>query len=74
MMSSSSRFDLLVEFEFAIYDRWGQVVFMTSAQDTWWDGTINGSEAPEGVYFYHLTGTDNQEEPVEEKGSLNLLR
>ena len=37
-----------------IYDRWGREVFKSSEDiSSWeWDGTIDGSTAPEGVYFY----------------------
>lgn len=35
-----------------IYDRWGAVVFETTNPREQWDGKINGSPAPNGVYAY----------------------
>ncbi|MDH3648736.1 MAG: gliding motility-associated C-terminal domain-containing protein, partial [Saprospiraceae bacterium] len=39
-----------------IINRWGQTVFENVSNGFHWDGTINGSLAPPGVYIYSLTG------------------
>jgi len=59
-----------------IYDRWGQLLFTSNDKNFRWDGTLNGNQVPEGVYYYHMTyvlsGTEGIEE--QEKGSVTLIR
>ncbi|MBK7763371.1 MAG: gliding motility-associated C-terminal domain-containing protein [Bacteroidetes bacterium] len=40
--------------KFAVYDRWGNVVWYTKNPRDVWDGTYNGKEATIGTYFYIL--------------------
>lgn len=63
--------DLKVE----IYDRWGVKINEIAGIDGKWDGkTRNGSNAPDGVYFYYLTATGLDGLPYERKGSVSLYR
>lgn len=39
-------------YEFLIYNRWGQLVFQTTNPDEGWNGKVNGSYVPSGVYVY----------------------
>ncbi|MBD2701383.1 gliding motility-associated C-terminal domain-containing protein [Spirosoma sp. BT702] len=44
---------------FTVYDRWGNVLynrtnFSLTSGDALWDGQINGTSAPEGMYVYRL--------------------
>lgn len=64
------------EYRFIIMDRWGNRVFDTNDPQEYWDGTMNGEQAPEGVYVYRLsyerwTGPD---EPVIKTGMMTLIR
>ena len=34
-----------------IFTRWGNLIFASTDLETGWDGTINGSPSPEGVYI-----------------------
>ncbi|MEM7039406.1 MAG: gliding motility-associated C-terminal domain-containing protein, partial [Bacteroidota bacterium] len=65
----------VLTYEMSIYDRWGRVLFVTSALTNMWDGRFNGKEMPEGVYFYvinyHVSG---KEDPETAKGALTLMR
>jgi gliding motility-associated-like protein len=36
--------------EVKIYNRWGELVFITNKKQHWWDGTVGGKLAPAGVY------------------------
>lgn len=57
-------------FQCSITDRWGGVVFRTQNPTQRWDGRFNGSQAPEGAYFYHIViGGDRVY-----SGSLTLVR
>jgi gliding motility-associated-like protein len=46
------------ELETCIHNRWGMVVF-EGKNDHWWDGTIHGQPATEGVYFYTITARNH---------------
>ncbi len=42
------------EMEFAVFDRWGQVIFSTRSTDKGWDGTFKGKPCMEGTYAWKL--------------------
>ncbi len=43
-----------LEYEFSIYDRFGQQIFTTNESSQGWDGKINGNLAEVGIYTWHL--------------------
>lgn len=55
-----------------IYNRWGQLVYTTTALASGWDGHIEGGDAPAGTYYYIVTPTTDQNEP--RNGHITLLR
>lgn len=59
---------------FAIYDRWGQVVFKNGDLTKGWNGTNKGLEAPAGVYVWMLKGTDYKGNTIWQKGTVALIR
>ncbi len=62
------------EFEFMIYDRWGNLMFFTNQSEKW-DGTApSGGDAPIGVYSWKISYTDMENQPQVEVGTLNLIR
>ncbi|MEM7035881.1 MAG: T9SS type B sorting domain-containing protein, partial [Bacteroidota bacterium] len=69
-----THFGLLTDVEFRIFDRWGTVVFLTTSPNEFWDGTINGKQAPESTYFFDLQAVNPQGEEVRETGHLTLVR
>jgi len=48
----------LVEYEFAIYSRWGNKVFETNNPLEGWDGTVNDEPGVPDVYIYTISGVD----------------
>ncbi|MEZ4720352.1 MAG: gliding motility-associated C-terminal domain-containing protein [Flavobacteriales bacterium] len=54
-----------------VFNRWGILVFSGNEAVHGWDGTVNGSPAAEGVYFYQLY--KGSEKPILQ-GSFSLLR
>ncbi|MDW8159627.1 MAG: gliding motility-associated C-terminal domain-containing protein [Bacteroidia bacterium] len=64
------------KYELRIYNRWGQCVFV--GENGQWDGTYQGEEVEEGVYFYvvrFFLCSGNGTKIVGEKGgSITLLR
>jgi gliding motility-associated-like protein len=63
----------LWELETCIRNRWGMVVF-EGKNDHWWDGTIHGQPAAEGVYFYVVTARNHFGQHKEFHGVVTLLR
>lgn len=62
-------------FNCQVFTRWGTPVFEWSNPDSGWDGTNkNGTQMPEGVYFYKysIEGVDGSS--VEGNGNVQLLR
>ncbi len=58
---------------FNVFDRWGKEVFFSTNQNIGWDGMINGQKAIEGVYFWYLTvSVDNEIRSY--KGDVSLFR
>ena len=58
-----------------IFNRWGQMVYTWVGENKSWNGKgIDGSNLPEGVYFYIFQGDGVDGHYYEEKGSITLLR
>lgn len=66
------------EFDFRIYNRWGEQVFRTSNPEEFWDGRHNGQAAQDGLYVWKLhfrSYYDNfAGEIVETRGKVYLKR
>jgi len=62
-------------YEFKVYNRWGQMVFQSRNWRNKWDGTINGAVQNTGVYVWMLryTHQDTKKE-VFQKGTVTLIR
>jgi gliding motility-associated-like protein len=60
--------------EMRIYDRWGNLVYVTDNLNVGWDGKLNGVDCPEGVYFWTITYRGINLEMGARKGSLTLMR
>lgn len=60
--------------EISIYDSRGFLVYKGRADEDGWDGTVNGTLAQEGVYFYHadIVFVDNSIQKL--KGQIVLIR
>ena len=66
-------------YRFAIYNRWGQLMYETDSYTEGWDGTFRGQECPKGVYVWMLTynlreGDNLITDRVVEKGTVTLVR
>ena len=42
------------QFEWSVFNRWGDLMFVSRSVDTSWDGTFRQREASAGVYLYFL--------------------
>jgi gliding motility-associated-like protein len=60
--------------ELRIYNRWGQVVFVTNEKDKGWDGVYNGRPADPDTFGWTITYIDNDDKEQFKKGYITLLR
>jgi gliding motility-associated-like protein len=68
------RSEILDEFYFAVYSRWGERVFETTFRDEGWDGTFQGKPCQNGVYDYYLKGKCADGQEILMKGNVTLAR
>ncbi|GGB25379.1 T9SS type B sorting domain-containing protein [Puia dinghuensis] len=59
---------------FRVYNRWGQLVFETSAMGQGWDGRLNGQVLPSGTYVWMVQGTSYTKKFVFHRGTVVLVR
>jgi gliding motility-associated-like protein len=64
----------LQNYDFTIYDRWGQLLFETSDPTTGWDGTFHGRLVEEGVYVYRIQYTSSKGEYFTQRGWVMMLK
>ncbi|MBN8696066.1 MAG: gliding motility-associated C-terminal domain-containing protein [Bacteroidetes bacterium] len=64
----------LKEFNFVIYDRWGEKIFETSDQSIGWDGTYKGTNLNNAVFVYYFKGINQENESIVLKGDITLYR
>jgi gliding motility-associated-like protein len=57
-----------------IYDRWGQRVFQSKSNFEAWDGKSQGTNCPDGTYYYVIEYTDVNFGEQKKFGSITLLR
>lgn len=64
----------IVDLDFTIYNRWGEVVFTSDNQSDCWDGTFRGKPVQTGVYVYKLEARLNTGETISQSGNINVTR
>ena len=64
----------VIELDFRLYNRWGQLVFETDRLSQGWDGRFNGEEQDMDVYVYVLNALLENNEKVSKKGNITLIR
>jgi len=63
-------------FHLEIYNRWGQLIFISNMQGIGWDGSDvrSGVEAPGGLYVYNLSFVNLSGEKKQKSGVISLIR
>ncbi len=61
-------------YEFSIFNRYGQMLFTTTDREEGWDGTFNKSFVPEGVYVYVVRFISASRKEFERRGTVTVIR
>jgi gliding motility-associated-like protein len=76
--SDNDRFIPLDEFpgeaRLSIYNRWGQEIYTTTSITSGWNGTIRGSDAPAGTYYWIVENLNSTDDRKFLTGHVTLLR
>ncbi|MBC8486735.1 MAG: gliding motility-associated C-terminal domain-containing protein [Bacteroidetes bacterium] len=72
-------YDVELEFEMLIYNRWGELVFESSSISEGWDGTYNGIPCPVEVYIWIINAETYKNNaffsgPAQTAGNVTLIR
>ena len=59
---------------FRVYNRWGQLVFSTTANGAGWDGKIGGRNQTTATFVWLVKATDYTGKSVFQKGTSTLIR
>lgn len=63
------------DYQFRVFNRWGQLVFQTRNWQEKWDGRVNGQLQTSGVYVWMLTYIKRDTgQSVSQKGTVTLIR
>jgi gliding motility-associated-like protein len=60
--------------ELRVFNRWGEMLFITDNRDTGWDGSYNGKSMPEGTYYFVADVIDLTGQSFKQSGTVVLLR
>jgi gliding motility-associated-like protein len=62
------------EYDFTVYNRWGNIIFQSFEPTNNWDGTYKGRDVEEGVYYFVATFKDCKGERLRKAGHITVLR
>ena len=68
----SGRF--ITSYELSIFNRWGELIFVSDNMDEGWDGTMNGKILPLGTYAFIAKMQDMAGREISKTGTILLLR
>jgi gliding motility-associated-like protein len=60
-------------YEFTIFNRWGQQIWTTKDRDRAWDGRVDGTIVPQGVYAWYCSFLNGAGKTVERRGTVTFL-
>ena len=66
--------DIIDELYFAVYDRWGELMFETEDISKGWDGTYMGKKLDPAVFVYYIKAICRDKETFIKRGNVTLLR
>lgn len=64
----------IISYKFEIFNRWGELVFVTNDFKQGWDGYYKGKMAQKGVYVWKIYAKFNNNKVIRRTGDVTLLR
>lgn len=64
----------MTNYNLRIYNRWGKLLYQTINIFDNWNGKYEGKDLPVGTYYYLITATDSNRDPVRRSGSVTVIR
>ncbi|MCW3119127.1 MAG: gliding motility-associated C-terminal protein, partial [Chitinophagaceae bacterium] len=64
----------ITDFDFSIFNRWGERVFNTKSPTQCWDGNYKGNRQKSDVYVYIIRAKSFCEASIFRKGTVALIR
>ena len=64
----------ITQFNFQIFDRWGQLIYESTDITEGWDGTFKGKECPSEVYNWVIYYETLKKTRISNKGQIMLIR
>ena len=61
-------------FSMQIYNKWGQLIFISNDIAKKWDGTYKGKQVPNGAYIWMMTYVNRSGRKFYEQGTVMLIR
>jgi len=61
------------DFDFRVFNEWGNQIFKSTSQDIGWDGTIKNKLQPAGTYVFVFKGERIDGETYEMTGDITLI-
>lgn len=63
-----------ISFTLRIFDRWGEMIFVSSTAQEGWNGTYKGNPVPNGTYVYQVEYQVANGDQLSKSGALTLIR
>ncbi len=64
----------ITDYQMDVFDRYGEIIYTTTDLNAPWDGTVNGTDAKEGVYLYRIWAKDFNTLEHNYTGKVSLIR
>jgi gliding motility-associated-like protein len=65
----------MTDFQMAVYDRWGELIFRSANPGLGWDGTFGGRQVPSGTFIWMVRYFNTMtKQPVFKKGTVLVIR
>jgi len=60
-------------FNIQIFNRWGELMFISESIDKSWDGTFDNKKVQEGTYYYNVKVLGDDNRMLELSGTVNII-
>ena len=61
-------------YDFKVFNRWGEIVYETTDPDDGWDGLKEGTPVQQGVYAYYISMLSTNGNQLQRKGTVLLVK